>query len=589
MNLDLLTSHIIESSNDVIISISLDGNINYCNYATVKNYGYAKEELLDKPYHILLPQEKLAELAKIMESLMFGEYIDTLESIRLSKDQKRIKVSVVFSPVKNNMGKLIGFSIIERRLTEYRKAESRSQALIETAPDAMVIVNNCGQIILVNGQAEKLFGYTRNELLGQDIEILIPDRFLDKHSSHRKSFFSNPHTRGMGRDMELWGKKKNGEEFPVEVSLGPLRTEETLLVSAAIRDISERKYAEEKFKRLLESAPDPMVIVDQNGAITLINGQTENLFGYSRDELLGQQIELLIPGKFRAQHPEYRKKFFQNPKLRPMGMNLELFGLKKNGEEFPVEISLSPIQEKDSMLVSAAIRDISDRKYIKQLEQKNRELEQFAYIASHDLQEPLHTVKSFVQLLKTDYHNQLDHQAQQFLSFIFQSTSRMEKLIYGLLEYSRIGKQKQLSLVDCNKLLKEVIDDLHAKIVEAKATIHVDHLPTIDAYKTELWQLFQNLLSNAIKFRKQDVDPIIHISCIQNNNESTFSIQDNGIGIQSKFFDKIFIIFQRLHFREDFEGTGIGLAQCKKIVELHGGKIWLESNPGMGSNFLFTI
>ncbi|MBT30062.1 MAG: PAS domain-containing sensor histidine kinase, partial [Thalassobius sp.] len=298
---------------------------------------------------------------------------------------------------------------------------------------------------------------------------------------------------------------------------------------------------------------------------------------------------VLIPEKFRAQHPEYRKKFFHKPKLRPMGMNLELFGLKKNGEEFPVEVSLSPIQEKNTMLVSAAIRDISDRKYMKQLEQKNRELEQFAYIASHDLQEPLHTVKSIVELLNTDYHSKLDEQAKQFLSFIIQSTTRMENLISGLLEYSRIGSQKQLSLVDCNKIVQEVIDDLQTKIAEGNATINIDNLPTIDAYQLELRQLFQNLLSNAVKFRRKEIEPIISISCMQNSNEYTFRIQDNGIGILAKYFDKIFIIFQRLHFREEFEGTGIGLAQCKKIVELHGGKIWVESNPDHGSSFFFTI
>ncbi|WP_020533027.1 sensor histidine kinase [Flexithrix dorotheae] len=586
---ELITKNLVESAHDVVIGIDLAGNIIYCNAAVKSIYGYNPNDLIGSPYKRVLPQEKLGEFAAITENIMFGGTNESIESIRLTVDDRRIKVSVIYSPIKDDIGKLLGISAVERKLTEFRKAQSRSQALIETAPDAMVIVNSFGQIILVNVQTEKLFGYSRQELLGQEVEILIPTRYFGNHAQHRKQFFSNPKVRGMGSNMELYGKKKNGAEFPVEISLGPLETEEGFLVSAAIRDITERKYAEEKFKRLLESAPDAMVIVGEQGKIELVNGQTERLFGYSRKELIGKQVEVLIPERYRQQHPVHRNGYFTKPKLRPMGANLELLGRKKNGEEFPVEISLSPIEDLDKTLVSAAIRDVSQRRYIKQLEHKNRELEQFAYIASHDLQEPLHTINSFVGFLKQDLHDGSEEDIKKYLNYISQASARMGNLISGLLQYSRIGKKRVLTEINCSHTLKEVMSNIQGSIQESEAIINYSELPTIKAYPTEFKQLLQNLLSNAIKFRKKDVPPVITIGYQKDSEKYTFYIQDNGIGISPKHYEQIFIIFQRLHLKQEYEGTGIGLAQCKKIVELHGGKIWVESSLNEGSIFYFSI
>lgn len=224
-----------------------------------------------------------------------------------------------------------------------------------------------------------------------------------------------------------------------------------------------------------------------------------------------------------------------------------------------------------------------------QLVQKNRELEQFAYVASHDLQEPLRTTSSFVDLLQKDYKGKLDAKADKYLTFITQSTERMKVLIHDLLEYSRIGRKKELTPVDCNILLKEIIADLDAVIKENNATVSFDRLPVINGYSTEMKQLFQNLISNAIKFHKPDEQPQISISGIKENGHWKFVCRDNGIGIPPEHRERIFVIFQRLHTRNQYEGSGIGLANCKKIVELHGGNIWVESLPGEGSTFHFTI
>ena len=225
----------------------------------------------------------------------------------------------------------------------------------------------------------------------------------------------------------------------------------------------------------------------------------------------------------------------------------------------------------------------------KELEKKNKELEQFAYVASHDLQEPLRTTSTFVELLQQQYKGKLDEKADKYLSYITQSSDRMEVLIKDLLDYSRIGHKKELQKVDCNKILQDVLADLGTAIQETQANIQGDLLPVIRAYPTEIKQLFQNLIANAIKFRKKDVNPEIRISAQDLKGYWEFSFHDNGIGIEKNHTNRIFIIFQRLHTRTEYNGTGIGLSHCKKIVELHNGKIWVESTLGIGSTFYFTI
>jgi len=219
----------------------------------------------------------------------------------------------------------------------------------------------------------------------------------------------------------------------------------------------------------------------------------------------------------------------------------------------------------------------------------NKEMEQFAFIASHDMQEPLRTISNYIGLLQNQYKGKLDKDADRYLTSISAATVRMQSLIRDLLEYSKIGNDENKIAIDCNVLLNDVIDDLSESIKESKAVIHSEQLPVINGHISGIKSLFQNLISNAVKFRKKDVHPIINISAELKENEWFFTIKDNGIGIDKKYYDKIFVIFQRLHTKAEYVGTGIGLAHVKKIIELHGGKIWFESEPGKGTAFYFTI
>lgn len=320
---------LIESLQEIIIGIDLAGKIIYCNQSACLAYGYLRSELIGKRFMSLFPPDRKVEFDALRSSVLFLEKIRPFESIRIGKNGKPLKVSSVISPIKDEKSKIIGISSLEREIPEFSMAESKSQALLETAPDAMVIVNQFGQIILVNAQTENLFGYTRAELLGKEVETLIPARFVKKHKPYRDNFFSAPKTRSMGQGVDLFGRKKNGDEFPVEISLSPLKTEEGVFVSAAIRDTTESKKAEKRFRDLLEAAPDAMIIVDHTGIIKVANLQTDKLFGYKRKELIGRPIEILMPERFKKGHPDMMKKYFTRPKPREMGSGLELFGITK--------------------------------------------------------------------------------------------------------------------------------------------------------------------------------------------------------------------------------------------------------------------
>lgn len=588
---------ILESIKDAVIVRDLTGKVFFINKAVEELFGYKPEELLGNDISPIVPLIKANEEKRLGESILWGEEVENYETERIDKNRNTIYVSVSLSPLKARDGKILGTTAVMRNITDRKKAEGKFQALLESAPDAMVIVNKFGQIVLVNAQTEKLFAYDRTELIGQDVEALIPMRFKDKHPKHRKHFFEDPKVRDMGAGLELHGMRKDGTEFPVEISLSPLKLEDGLFVSAAIRDITTRKKSEEKFKGLLESAPDAMVIVNKKGCIQLVNAQTEKLFGYRRGEIINQSIEILIPDRYKAIHPSHRKGFFAEPRTRAMGADLELYGRKKSGDEFPVEISLSPIETEDGLLVSAAIRDISAQKkaavelkdYADQLELSNKELEQFAYVASHDLQEPLRNITNFVTVLEESTRDLLDEESKYFLSVIIKSTERMKILIKELLNFSRIGRNRTFEKVDCNNVLDEILADMDWVLRKNQVKVNVGDLPVITANNIEIKQIFQNLISNAIKFRKKDIAPEIDILCNDQENKWEFSVEDNGIGIKEDYLRKIFLIFQRLHTEEDYPGTGIGLATCKKIVEINDGRIWVNSKPHVGSKFYFTI
>lgn len=360
----------------------------------------------------------------------------------------------------------------------------------------------------------------------------------------------------------------------------------------------ENVEVEKNIHLIFNASPNALVMVNENGEIELVNDTLCSLFGYEKEELIGRNIDLLVPERFRLHHHQYRKDFYTSPVKKAMKEQTDIYGLKKNNEEVPVEVVLNPINNGNNRKIVAAITDITLRKkhlqeiqnYTKQLKKSNEELEQFAYVASHDLQEPLRMVSSYTQLLAKRYQNKLDDDANEFIHYAVDGAKRMQKLIQDLLKFSRLGNQSmEFTAVDTDQLTNDVIENMFMSVDESKTTITKNDLPVVSGNPTQLFQLFQNLLGNSIKYRHPDRINHVHISAQSLGNTWQFCIQDNGIGIEPQYFEKIFQIFQRLHNKDEYSGTGIGLALCKRIVHNHHGKIWVESEWEKGTRFYFTL
>jgi PAS domain S-box-containing protein len=485
------------------------------------------------------------------------------------------------------------------------QSEKRFRGLLEAAPDGMVIVDHQGTIVMVNAQMERLFGHNREDVIGRHVEMLVPTRFKDVHPFHRGQYVKNPRIRPMGADLELYALRKDGVEFPVEISLSPMESEEDNLIIAAIRDITERKRAEEKFRGLLESAPDAMLVVDQQGVIQLVNSQTEKLFGYDRVQLVGEPVELLVPKRFRKKHSRHREGYYGEHPTRPMGVGLDLFGLRKNGTEFPVEISLSPLETEEGLLVSAAIRDVTQRKLMEedvqklnedlkqraaQLEAANRELEAFSYSVSHDLRAPLRSIDGFSHVVLEDYGEQLPADARGYLERVRAAAQRMAVLIDDLLNLSRVTRTAvQPKFINLSKMVEEIVQGLHEAQPDRQVAFSLTPDLMVEADPHLIHIVLENLLSNAWKFTSKHEQPEVEFGQKKHVKERTFYVRDNGVGFDMAYADKLFGVFQRLHSVSEFPGTGVGLATVQRIISIHGGRIWAESAEGKGTTFYFTL
>jgi len=483
--------------------------------------------------------------------------------------------------------------------------EANAVLLLDAAPDAILVSDEAGCIVLANLQAERLFGVSRDKLVGLSVESLIPTRFRDQHPQHRKNFLADPRVRPMGAGLELFAQRSDGNEFPVEISLSPLKTGQGTFVISAIRDTSERRRAEERFHGLMESAPDAMVIVDQKGNIARVNSQTERIFGFARVELLGKPIEVLIPGRYREQHIGHRDRFLASPGVRPMGLGLELFGLRSDGTEFPVEISLSPLATEEGSYVIAAIRDITERKLtdekiqtlnrqlhakIEDLAASNRELEAFSYSISHDLRAPLRQIDGFSRILMEDAPPDLSPELRDCLQQIRQGMRHMGALVDDLLNFARLGRKELLrQTVDMNALTRSVVAEFKYEIRDRDVRWSVGDLPSANCDSVLMRQVLRNLIANAVKFTRTRDTAVVEIGSQPVDGQEAFFVRDNGVGFDMKYAGKLFGVFQRLHLQEDFEGTGVGLAIVQRIIQKHHGRVWAQSEAGRGSAFFFML
>jgi PAS domain S-box-containing protein len=605
---------LLEAAPDAMVVVNVAGEIVLLNVRAETEFGYSRDELVGQKVKNIIPQgfaERIIADGTRSAAEALAQQIGTgIELIGRRKDGSEFPIEIMLSPLESADGILVtaairDISVRKTAETHLAQMEGRYRGLLEAAPDAMVVVNVAGEIVLLNVRAETEFGYSRDELVGQKVKNIIPEGFAERLIADGTRSAAEALAQQIGTGIELIGRRKDGSEFPIEIMLSPLESRDGILVTAAIRDISVRRTAEThlaqmdgRYRGLLEAAPDAMVVVNVAGEIVLLNVRAETEFGYSRDELVGQKVKNIIPQGFAERIIADGTRSAAEALAQQIGTGIELIGRRKDGSDFPIELMLSPLDSADGILVTAAIRDVTTRKMseaqllhkVAELKRSNEELGQFAYIASHDLQEPLRMVASYTQLLSRRYKGKLDAEADEFIAFAVDGASRMQRLIQDLLALSRVGsKGKELLDTSSENALQQALVNLRGAIQEKGALVTHDPLPAVMADEMQLVQLFQNLVGNAIKYQNPGV-PMVHVSVVPGDREKwIFSVKDNGLGIDPQYFERIFGMFQRLHKREEFAGTGIGLAICKKIVERHGGTISVESQPGQGATFRFAL
>jgi PAS domain S-box-containing protein len=586
--------------------------------------------------------------------------------------------------------------------------------LLEAAPDATVCVDSGGRIVLVNAQAERLFGYPREELAGQLVEILIPDAARAGHPALRAGYAADPRRRPMAAGLELSGRRRDGTTFPAEISLATFDTGQGILVSAAIRDVTEQRQAAQdqawlasiiesapdavvsldvdrrirtwnpgaerlygytaaeiighhsdvlipaeertgvherhaaaergektqeyqadlvrkdgtvitvvattasiadktgtitglsvivrdvsaqqradaRFRGLLEAAPDAMVCVDSGGRIVLVNAQAERMFGYPREELAGQLVEILVPDAAQARHPGLRAGYTADPQPRQLGADLELSGRRRDGTTFPAEISLSALDTVQGLLVSAAIRDVTQqRQTLDDLRRTNRNLQQLGYSIAHDLRTPLRSMAGFSTVLMEDYADALGEEGRHYAERIEAASRHIGHVLDNLVHLSNLGRaQISLRPVDLGAEAARIAADLQGQDPARNVRFTIQPQAWALADRTLIREALERLLDNAWKFTAGRDGAAIEFGMTPDANARVCCyVRDNGAGFDPVYVDKLFTPFQRLHTKREFDGTGIGLACVREIVDRHNGRTWAEGAIGDGATFFFTL
>jgi len=593
---------LLEASLDPLVTISSEGRVTDVNQATELAAGVPRERLIGSNFsdYFTDPEKARAGYQQVFREGFVRDYPLELRH----RDGRVTSVHYNASVYRDESGEVIGVFAAARDITErnraeeaLRRANAYNRSLLEASLDPLVAIGPDGKITDVNGATETATGFGRAALIGTDYS----DYFTEPEKA--RAGYQEVFRKGFVRDYPLELRHRDGRVTSVHYNASVYRDEsgEVIGVFAAARDITERKRAEGALRQanaynrsLLEASLDPLVAIGPDGKITDVNGATEAATGFARAALIGTDFSdyFTEPEKARAGY----QKVFREGFVRDYPLELR----NRDGRVTSVHYNASVYRDEGGQAIGifAAARDVTERKraeekiqrYTEDLRRSNQELEHFAYVASHDLQEPLRSVSSFSQLLARRYQDKLDADAHEFIGFIVEGAMRMQTLINDLLSYSRVGTRGiPFTPVDCEEIVRTAKENLDATIAESGALFTHDPLPTVSGDPTQLTQIFQNLFSNAIKFRRPEEAPRIHVSAARQDSAWRFSVRDNGIGIEPRYFDRIFIIFQRLHGREDYPGTGIGLAVCKKIVERHGGRIWVDSEPGKGTTFHFTI
>lgn len=475
----------------------------------------------------------------------------------------------------------------------------RFHAVFHAAPGPLALVGSNGKIVFANAALNRLFEYGDGELDGHGVEILVPLEFRDSHPELRTAYFDLPRNREMGTGRNLFGVTKSGREVPVEIGLSHIKLDNSSWTLASVLDLTERSRNEERLRMAVDAASSAMVMVDDKGAIALANTQATQTFGYKREELLGQAIEMLIPADIRRRHTVYRASYGSDPTVRTMGRGRELFGLRKDGTRFPVEIGLTPFKAQDGDFIMATIIDITERKAaesaIREQNEKlaslNEELMQFAYSASHDLKAPLSTISGLLKYVDSDLESGNTEEAIRNTKRARELTVKLAGLIEDLLDLAKNdGIDEPFEIVDIGAMANEITASLEGSIVamDVTATTDCGDDPTLKTQRTRMKQVLENLIANGINYADAaKPEKTLDVSFRRHDGYGVISVADNGIGIPEDKQSQVFKMFQRFG-NHTVPGSGLGLALVKKNVDALCGSIEFRSSS-QGTEFTIMI
>jgi PAS domain S-box-containing protein len=596
--------------------ISPDRHFMRVNRRLCEMLGYTAEELTRlKGRDISHPGD-----LDIVNSLRPKLYSGEIPSVRVEKRYLRKDGSVVWAAFtmvleRDAAGQPLYEIAVFDDITARKDAEEalrvereRFRAVVDSANEGILVYDKDLRVVDANSAAERIVGLPLDQMIGKPgFTSLLPCVNADgtpvgpADRPTRRTLDTGEPLTGM-----LIGIRRNEVETTwLSVNTAFLRnvdgTSSGIVstvsdITAARTQEAALRESEERFRHTVEYAEDGIANVSLDGNFLLVNRRLCEMLGRAEEELVGVSVKTVSHSEDRDITDEQRRQLRTGEKR---SVHFEKRYLRRDGKPFWVGLTIGLVRDQrgEPLYEIAVFNDITERKEAEQalkeaheeLKRSNAELEQFAYVASHDLQEPLRMVSSYTQLLQRRYKEKFDGDANEFMGYIVDGATRMKQLIEDLLAYSRVGtKGKEFRPVEVEAALRRAIANLRAAISESGASVSNDPLPTIMADDVQLAQLFQNLIGNALKFRSQSV-PRIHVSVSERESEYEFAAADNGIGIEPQYFERIFMVFQRLHFKGEYPGTGIGLAICKKVVERHGGRIWVESKPGEGTTFRFTV
>lgn len=592
-----------ESASDLILSLDSEGRFEFVNRSFRETLGYTDTEVVHLHIYDIVADEHLSSFKVALLRALEGDVAKRIETVFATRAGREVVVEGSLSRSYDDEHHSVSIRGIFRDITERRQNEAailqekaRFEQLFENVPAGVVLTDESERIIRINKAFERMFGFTIEDIAGKSINhVVIPDELRAEGDR-----YSSQILQGDCVHVEALRRRKDGSTLYVELYGVPVMAGgKALGMFAMYVDITERRRAEEairlekaRFEQLFENAPIGIILADNNERILHANGTFQKLFAYSLQELCGRRVnDTIVPPSLRSEGNELSQRVLLGESL-----HVESTRIARDGKEVNVEIYGIPIRIAGVAVgVFGMYVDITERKraeeqrtkLLRDLENINKELNDFAYIVSHDLKAPLRAIGSLVNWLAEDYGDKLGDDGKELLQVLLGRTKRMHDLIEGILRYSRIGRTVEaVAPVDLDKLLPEIVDSI-APPEHIRVKIH-HPLPMIQGEATRIQQVFQNLITNAVKFMDKPTG-VVEVGCTRENGHWKFSIADNGPGIEQRHFQKIFQIFQTLSSRDDYESTGIGLTIVKKIVEMYGGRIWVESEVGSGTTFYFTL